>query len=144
MARIKGNVNNYAVAENVRNCYLVGLTDLYGALDYVRNAVAGYLNNLVDLGVAGIRIDAAKHMWPAVCLNCSVLEAFQDQYVYFSQDIANMLSRVKDLPTSHGFPSGSKLFVYNEVIDRDDGAVRVDEYYDTGKIFSIAFVFITI
>ena len=43
-----------------------------------------------------------------------------------------MLSRVKELPVSHGFPSGSKLFVYNEVIDRDDGAVRVDEYYDTG------------
>ncbi|XP_032776971.2 alpha-amylase [Daphnia magna] len=109
-----GNVNNYAVEENVRNCYLVGLTDLYGALDYVRNAVAGYLNNLVDLGVAGIRIDAAKHMWPA--------------------DIANMLSRVKDLPTSHGFPAGSKLFVYNEVIDRNDGAVTVDEYYDTGMV----------
>lgn len=43
-----------------------------------------------------------------------------------------MLSRVKDLPTSHGFPAGSKLFVYNEVIDRNDGAVTVDEYYDTG------------
>ena len=61
-----GNVNNYADANNVRNCYLVGLTDLYGALDYVRNAVAGYLNDLVDIGVAGIRVDAAKHMWPEV------------------------------------------------------------------------------
>lgn len=28
--------------------------------------MAGYLNDLVDLGVAGIRIDAAKHMWPEV------------------------------------------------------------------------------
>ena len=63
-----GNVNNYGDENNVRNCYLVGLTDLYGALDYVRDAVAGYLNNLVDLGVAGIRIDAAKHMWPLVRL----------------------------------------------------------------------------
>ena len=62
-------MNNYGDANNVRNCYLVGLTDLYGVMDYVRNAVAGYLNDLVDLGVAGIRIDAAKHMWPEVILN---------------------------------------------------------------------------
>lgn len=59
-------MNNYGDPENVRNCYLVGLTDLYGELDYVRDAVAGYFNKLIDIGVAGIRIDAAKHMWPAV------------------------------------------------------------------------------
>ena len=97
----------------MRNCYLVGLTDLYGALDHVRGALADYLNSLVDLGVAGIRIDAAKHMWP--------------------EDILSMMSRVKDLPTDQGFAPNSKMFVYNEVIDRDDGVVRVDQYYDIGK-----------
>lgn len=50
----------------MRNCYLVSLTDLYGKLDYVRDAVAGYFNHLIQVGVAGIRIDAAKHMWPEV------------------------------------------------------------------------------
>ena len=109
-----GNVNNYGDPNNVRNCYLVGLTDLYGALEYVRDKVAGYLNNLVDIGVAGIRIDAAKHMWP--------------------EDIANIMSRVKSLPTSHGFAANSKLFVYSEVIDRNDGAVTVDQYYDVGLV----------
>lgn len=98
----------------MRNCYLVGLTDLYGALDYVRDAVAGYLNDLVDIGVAGIRIDAAKHMWP--------------------EDIAAIMSRVGNLPTLHGFAANSKMFVYSEVIDRDDGAVRVDQYYDVGLV----------
>ena len=63
---IKGNVNDYSNPSNVRNCYLVGLTDLYGNLDYVQNMVAGYFNNLIQIGVAGIRIDAAKHMWPEV------------------------------------------------------------------------------
>lgn len=48
------------------------------------------------------------------------------------QDINAILSRVKELPTSHGFPAGSKLFVYSEVIDRNDGAVKVDEYFDAG------------
>lgn len=59
-------MNNYGDPNNVRNCYLVGLTDLYGALDYVRQKVTEYFNHLTAIGVAGIRIDAAKHMWPAV------------------------------------------------------------------------------
>ena len=61
-----GNVNDYSDPNNVRNCYLVGLTDLYGASDYVRNTQAEYLNRLVEIGVAGFRIDASKHMWPNV------------------------------------------------------------------------------
>jgi len=59
-------VDNYQDPRNVRNCYLVGLTDLYGASPDVQDKVAAYLNNLVDIGVAGIRVDAAKHMWPKV------------------------------------------------------------------------------
>ncbi len=31
-----GCVDNYADPNIVRNCYLVGLADLYGATDYVR------------------------------------------------------------------------------------------------------------
>ena len=34
-----GSVNNYGDPNNVRNCYLVGLTDLYGGKEYVRNMV---------------------------------------------------------------------------------------------------------
>jgi alpha-amylase len=83
-------------------------------MDYVRNAVAGYLNSLADLGVAGIRIDAAKHMWP--------------------EDILSMMSKVRNLPTDQGFAANSRMFVYSEVIDRNDGAVTVDQYYDVGLV----------
>ena len=48
----------------VRNCYLVGLNDLAGGKDYVQEKIAGYLQDCVDLGVVGFRIDASKHMWP--------------------------------------------------------------------------------
>lgn len=51
---------------NVRNCYLDGLTDLYGAQPYVQEKLADYLNKLVSVGVAGVRIAYAKHMWPQV------------------------------------------------------------------------------
>ncbi|KHJ93843.1 hypothetical protein OESDEN_06242 [Oesophagostomum dentatum] len=51
-------------AGNVRNCRLVGLLDLDQSKTYVRGKIIGYLNNLIDIGVAGFRFDASKHMWP--------------------------------------------------------------------------------
>ena len=107
-------MNDYEDPDNIRNCYLVGLCDLYGATDYVRDRVAEYFNDLISIGVAGFRVDAAKHMWP--------------------EDIAGIQDRLNSLPTKHGFKAGSKPFFYHEVIDRDDGAVIVDEYFDLGWV----------
>ncbi|MBX6168487.1 MAG: alpha amylase C-terminal domain-containing protein [Thermobispora bispora] len=51
-------------AWRVQNCELVGLADLNTGSDYVRGQIAAYLNKLIDLGVDGFRIDAAKHIDP--------------------------------------------------------------------------------
>ena len=48
----------------VRNCKLVGLPDLWLGKDYVTDKIVEFMNRLIDIGVAGFRIDAAKHMWP--------------------------------------------------------------------------------
>lgn len=56
------NIHNYGDRYEVQNCALVGLADLRIEKDYVRDRIARYLNDLVDIGVAGFRIDAAKHM----------------------------------------------------------------------------------
>ncbi len=57
------NISNYGDRYNVQNCRLVSLQDLRtGGSDYVQSTIAGYLNDLIDLGVAGFRIDAAKHI----------------------------------------------------------------------------------
>lgn len=53
---------NYNDAWSIQNCDLVGLNDLKTESDYVRGKIAGYLNDLISLGVAGFRIDAAKHI----------------------------------------------------------------------------------
>ena len=55
-------VNNYADAANVQDCELLGLPDLNTGLASVRQKTAGYLIMLARLGVAGFRIDAAKHI----------------------------------------------------------------------------------
>jgi len=59
-----GNIENYNDPYQVRDCKLVGMPDLNSATEYVRNKIADYLNRLLDIGVAGFRIDAVKHMWP--------------------------------------------------------------------------------
>ncbi|MFI5676258.1 alpha-amylase [Streptomyces cellulosae] len=57
-----GRVTDYRDRYNVQHCELVGLADLDTGEPYVRGAIAGYLNDLLTLGVDGFRIDAAKHI----------------------------------------------------------------------------------
>jgi alpha-amylase len=40
------------------------MPDLWLGKEWPRDRVVEFLNRLIDLGVAGFRIDAAKHMWP--------------------------------------------------------------------------------
>jgi alpha-amylase len=62
MNNCTAEVNNYQDRGNVQNCELVGLADLDTGEEYVRGRIAGYLNDLLSLGVDGFRIDASKHM----------------------------------------------------------------------------------
>lgn len=78
----------------MRNCKLVGLLDLALEKDYVRGKVAGYMNKLIDMGVAGFRVDACKHMWPG--------------------DLSAVYGRLNNLNTKW-FPSGSRPFIFQEV-----------------------------
>ncbi|XP_005089737.2 alpha-amylase [Aplysia californica] len=103
-----GNVNDYNNPANVRNCYLVGLTDLDQSQSYVQDKIAGFFNHMIDIGVAGFRVDAAKHMWP--------------------NDFKAIQGKTKNLP------EGGRPFFYQEVIDRNDGAIKVNEYFDLGYV----------
>ncbi|MFE1577178.1 carbohydrate binding domain-containing protein [Streptomyces fradiae] len=58
---------NYADRHNVQECELgetgqPSLSDLDTGSDYVRGRIAGYLNDLLSLGVDGFRMDAVKHV----------------------------------------------------------------------------------
>jgi alpha-amylase len=55
-------VSDYTDAANVQDCELLGLPDLNTGLPSVRQKIASYLVTLARLGVAGFRIDAAKHI----------------------------------------------------------------------------------
>jgi alpha-amylase len=55
-------VRDYQSAANVQDCELLSLPDLNTGLASVRHTIADYLLMLARLGVAGFRIDAAKHI----------------------------------------------------------------------------------
>jgi alpha-amylase len=55
-------VTDYQSAANVQDCELLSLPDLNTGLASVRQKIADYLLMLARLGVAGFRIDAAKHI----------------------------------------------------------------------------------
>ncbi|AUH40018.1 carbohydrate-binding module family 20 domain-containing protein [Streptomyces sp. CMB-StM0423] len=76
--------DNYGDRGNVQNCELVGLADLNTGKDYVRGRIAGYLNDLLSLGVAGFRVDAVKHI-PAGDL-ANIKSRLTNPNVYWKQE----------------------------------------------------------
>lgn len=55
-------IHNWNDYTEVTKCELSDLSDLRTESDYVRGKIAGYLNDLLSLGVDGFRVDAAKHI----------------------------------------------------------------------------------
>lgn len=88
-------IKDYNNAFQIRNCRVDGLPDLDQAKEDVRDSIVGFLNELIDYGVAGFRMDSVKNMWPA--------------------DLAIIYSRLKDLNVEFDFPPKSRPFIYQEV-----------------------------
>jgi alpha-amylase len=59
-----GDIIDYRDAAEVQTCELVNLADLRTGEPSVQQRLRAYLDDLLSLGVAGFRIDAAKHMAP--------------------------------------------------------------------------------
>ncbi|XP_053214668.1 alpha-amylase-like isoform X2 [Panonychus citri] len=106
-----GQIHDYGNPSQVRNCELSGLHDLDTGSEYVRSKQRDAVNHLIDIGIAGFRMDASKHMWPA--------------------DIQAIFDGVHDLNTAY-FPSGSRPIIFHEVMP--GGAVSMAEYTPLGRV----------
>ncbi|XP_036334513.1 alpha-amylase-related protein-like [Rhagoletis pomonella] len=106
---------NYMDAHEVRNCALNGWPDLnHNRLD-VRGNLTEFLNRLVDMGVAGFRVDAAKYIWPI--------------------DIKLLFKDVKYLNSEEfGFPENARPFVYQDVVDLGIDSISKTEYSSYGIV----------
>jgi alpha-amylase len=95
-------------ADRVQSCELVGLADLNTASDHVREQIATYLSSLVEMGVRGFRIDAAKHIAPA--------------------DLDAIIRRVSGRVAASSLP-----YYFFEVIDYGGEAIHATDYLQTGQ-----------
>lgn len=88
----------------IQSCELATLPDLDTGQDYVRGKLAAYLQDLVDIGVAGIRVDAAKHV--------------------SLEDLSAILGRVK----------GALYVYQEVIDNDGKGAITSSEYQATGDV----------
>jgi alpha-amylase len=102
-------IDDYQSAANVQDCELVGLADLRTDDAGVQQKIAGYLLTLARMGVAGFRIDAAKHMQPV--------------------GLDRILARVNEALTAEGRPLP---YYFAEVIDHGGEAVHASDYFGLG------------
>ncbi|MGA8113060.1 MAG: carbohydrate-binding module family 20 domain-containing protein, partial [Actinocatenispora sp.] len=79
-----GQIHDYGNRTEVQKCELVSLSDLRTESDYVRGKLAGYLNDLLGLGVDGFRVDAAKHVDPT---DIAAIEAQLTRPAYVYQEV---------------------------------------------------------
>ncbi len=101
------DIENYDDQWEVRNCELVGLADLKTGSEKVRTTQLEYLNRLVGMGVAGFRVDGAKHMPP--------------------EDIGALVAGLDEVPGT-----GQKPYVFQEVIG--DATTSPAEYVGNGDV----------
>ena len=103
------SILDYQSAQQVQDCELLGLADLRTDVPAVQEKIAEYLIALHRLGVAGFRIDAAKHIQPV--------------------ELDAIVARVNRAATAEG---RTPPYVFGEVIDYGGEAVRVGDYMGLG------------
>ncbi|KAI4459947.1 alpha-amylase [Holotrichia oblita] len=112
-------INDYSKLYQARNDELLCWNILNQAAEHVRGRVVHFMNHLINLGVAGFRIDASKDMWPG--------------------DLNVIFNRLNNLNTDHGFAVGTRPSMFLEVIDLGNVSVSHKEYQHLGRISEFKF-----
>lgn len=108
------SIDNYFDVEKVRACDLLGLKDLNHGLPHVRDKITDFLNDLIKLGVAGFRVDAAKHMWP--------------------NDLKSIYDSLDNLNSDFGFKPNTRPYIYQEVAYSGNEPITHSEYIPLGDV----------
>ena len=103
---------------NVQNCQLDGRQDLDTSSEKVQAVIAAAMNELLDLGVAGFRIDAAQHVPP--------------------QHVAKILRRLRPLDARF-HPNGGRPFIYQDVASVTHSSVQPNDYFSNGAVIEFRY-----
>jgi alpha-amylase len=102
------DIVSYQNRTEVQTCELLNLADLNTGSVHVQDTLAGYLNNLLSMGVAGFRIDAAKHI--------------------AAQELHTIQGKINKTL------SGAQPYIYQEVIEGASEPIKAGEYTMNGNV----------
>ncbi|WP_241519614.1 alpha-amylase [Bifidobacterium callitrichidarum] len=104
------NVSNYNDADNVQNCRITGLQDLDTGQEYVQDKLAGYMAGLLDMGVAGFRVDAVKHIAAkdvaAIKAKLAEKTGRNADSIFFEQEVIGSASEAAEIQPSNYLGTG--------------------------------------
>ncbi|GAA3217505.1 carbohydrate-binding module family 20 domain-containing protein [Actinocorallia longicatena] len=110
-----GGISDWNNEAQVTGCELLSLSDLYTEKDYVRGKIAGYLNDLIGIGVDGFRVDAVKHIR--------------------KDDFANILGRLNNTTAENKRP-----YVAQEIFDgASNNALKAAAFTGNGDVLDFAY-----
>lgn len=104
-------INDWTSPAQVQDCELVGLSDLATGSASVQAKIVAYLADLVDIGVRGFRIDAAKHIQPV--------------------ELDSIVTKLNRAVLAAG---DARPYLFHEVIDMGDAGVRATDYFGVGFV----------
>jgi hypothetical protein len=107
VGKAQDDIANYGDRTQVQTCELLNLADLDLSRPHVHKILHTYLQALLDMGVAGFRIDAAKHV--------------------AASDISAILSGLT-------CPQGGRPYIFQEVIEAPNEPIKAFEYTPNGDV----------
>ncbi|XP_054258088.1 alpha-amylase-like [Macrosteles quadrilineatus] len=106
--------------KQIRECPGTGLNNLNQSLESVREKIVHYLNHLIEIGVAGFRLNFANEMYP--------------------EDLSVIYERLNYLNTARGFPAETRPLIYQDVFVLDNaGPIKYEEYSPLGLVLDFKF-----
>nr|UHN91758.1 AMY1 [Brachionus rotundiformis] len=110
---LSGLIENNDDIEQVRNCKLLGLHDLDTSKEEVREKVSAYLNHLIEIGVAGFRLDGVKYIWP--------------------NDLESIYLKLNNV-TKSIFGFNKRPFIYQDINDVNDNVIKSTDYTHLARV----------
>jgi len=138
------NISNFNNIFNATHCELGGLPDLATEQPAVQEKIVAYLNDLLSIGVAGFRIDAAKHFGIAELTSVrDQLNLVNGQKPYFSSeaigdDNVNLPFTALGTVWAWGWPDDMKsMFGYGVLSDGKNVTSRYNGYNVSSKTITM-------
>lgn len=141
-------IEDWSNVEEIQQCELLGLADLNTSKSNVRDQLVKYLRDLRNMGVAGFRVDAAKHI-PANELK-QMVDQLDGNTTFISEVIGEMppqseyyafghvfsfdwINQMRNIFSSNGLLGGSADQNYFDMLSPSDKTVTLVSNHDTER-----------